>query len=66
MTEVVREGMNSGYLREDDPSEIVFEIGALFSGLVMLYLGGRMGASRARFRAFCRRSLRRHIDGIRG
>jgi AcrR family transcriptional regulator len=65
MTEVVQEGMNSGYFRKDDAWEIVFEMGALSHGLIMLYLGGRMGIPPAKFRAFYRRSFRRYIHGIR-
>ena len=65
MAAAVEEGMKSGYFRKDDVWEIVFEIGALSHGLIMLYLGGRMAASSARFRAFYRRSFRRYIHGIR-
>jgi AcrR family transcriptional regulator len=65
MAEAVREAMASGYFRKDDVWEIVFEMGALYSGLVTLYLGGRMDVPPARFRAFCRRSFRRYIHGIR-
>jgi len=65
MTEVVQEGMDSGYFRKDDAWEIVFEIGALSHGLIMLYLGGRMGIPPAKFRAFYRRSFRRYVHGIR-
>ena len=65
MAEVVREGMESGDFRKDDAWEIVFEMGALSHGLIMLYLGGRMGVSPARFRALYRRSFRRYIHGIR-
>ncbi|HXM97745.1 MAG TPA: TetR/AcrR family transcriptional regulator [Candidatus Dormibacteraeota bacterium] len=65
MAEAIREGMNSGHFREDDVWEIVFEMGALSHGLIMLYLGGRMGMTPARFRALYRRSLRRYIRGIR-
>ncbi len=65
MVEVVQEGMKTGYFREDDPWEIVFEMGALSHGLIMLYLGGRMDVSPARFRAIYRRSFRRYIHGIR-
>jgi AcrR family transcriptional regulator len=64
MAKVVREGMETGYFVEDDPWEIVFEMGALSHGLIMLYLGGRMGMTPARFRAFYRRSFRRYIHGI--
>jgi AcrR family transcriptional regulator len=65
MVQVVKEGMTNGYFREDDPWEIVFEMGALSHGLIMLYLGGRLELSRARFHALYRRSFRRYIHGIR-
>jgi AcrR family transcriptional regulator len=65
MVDVVREGMNNGYFRKDDPWEIVFEMGALSHGLILLYLGGRMNMSAARFRALYQRSFRRYIHGIR-
>jgi AcrR family transcriptional regulator len=64
MAEVVRKGMENGYFREDDVWEIVFEMGALSHGLIMLYLGGRIGVTPARFRALYRRSFRRYIHGI--
>ena len=62
---VVREGMGSGYLHDDDAWEIAFEMGALSHGLIMLYLGGRIDMPLTRFRAFYRRSFRRYIRGIR-
>lgn len=62
---LIEEGMKSGYFRKDDAWEITFEMGALLQGLIMLYLGGRMGMSAARFRTFCHRSLSRYINGIR-
>jgi AcrR family transcriptional regulator len=61
---VVQEGMDSGYFREDDAWEIVFEMGALSHGLIMLYLGGRLDVTPARFSALYRRSFRRYIHGI--
>jgi AcrR family transcriptional regulator len=61
----IEEGMASGVLRDDDPWEVAFELGALIDGLLMLYLGGRMEGSPARFRALCKRALRRHLDGIK-
>jgi hypothetical protein len=57
--------MESGYLRNDDAWEIVFEMSALSHGLIMLYLGGRLGVPPTRFRAVYRRSFRRYIRGIR-
>jgi AcrR family transcriptional regulator len=63
--QVLQEGMESGYLREDDVWEIVFEMGALLQGLIMLYIGGRMAVSPTQFRSFCRRSFERYIHGIR-
>jgi AcrR family transcriptional regulator len=65
IAEVVRQGMQEGYFREDDVWEIVFETGALSHGLIMLFLGGRMGMSAARFRKLYRRSFGRYIRGIR-
>lgn len=56
--------METGYLRDDDPWEITFEMGALIQGLIMLYLGGRIEGSAARFRALLQRSLRRYLHGI--
>jgi len=61
----IREGVESGYLRKDDAWEIVFEMSALSHGLIMLYLGGRVGGPPTRFRAVYRRSFRRYIRGIR-
>jgi AcrR family transcriptional regulator len=65
MAELVEEGMASGYFRKDDVWAIVFETGALLQGLMMLYLGGRVGMSAAQFRVFCHQSFRRYMDGIR-
>jgi AcrR family transcriptional regulator len=65
LVEVVQSGMDSGYFRKGDAWEIVFEMGALSHGLLLLYLGGRMAVPPAHFRAFYRRSFRRFIHGIR-
>jgi AcrR family transcriptional regulator len=65
MAELLKEGMATGYFRRQDVWRIVFETGALFQGLTMLYLGGRMDMSATRFRAFCRRSIKRYLLGIR-
>jgi AcrR family transcriptional regulator len=65
MAEVLRDGMKSGWLKKDDVWEIVFEMGALSHGLIMLYLGGRTGLSPERFRELYRRAFRRYIRGIR-
>jgi AcrR family transcriptional regulator len=65
LVEVVESGMDSGYFRKGDAWEIVFEMGALSHGLLLLYLGGRMAVSPAHFRAFYRRSFRRFIHGLR-
>jgi AcrR family transcriptional regulator len=64
MTEVIREGMQKGYFRKDNEWEIVFQMGALSHGLIMLFLGGRMAVSKEEFRAFYRRSFRRYFYGI--
>lgn len=58
-------GMKDGVFRRDDVWEITFETGAMLQGLVMLYVGGRVGTSAEEFRALCHRAFRRYIDGIR-
>jgi AcrR family transcriptional regulator len=63
--ELIREGMESGAFRQDDVWEIALEMGALLQGMVMLYLGGRIGMEAEEFRALCHRSFRRYFDGIR-
>jgi AcrR family transcriptional regulator len=65
LVEVVQSGMDSGYFRKGDAWEIVFEMGALSHGLILLYLGGRMAVPPTQFRAFYRRSFKRFIHGIR-
>jgi len=65
MMDVLAESMAKGELKQDDDWEIAFEMGALFQGLLMLYLGGRMDVTPAGFRAVYRRSFRRYFDGIR-
>jgi AcrR family transcriptional regulator len=65
MADLIQQGMDAGYFRQDDLWEIVLETGALLQGLVMLYLGGRIATSPARFRSLCHRSFRRYFDGIR-
>lgn len=64
MAEAVEAGMQSGLFKPDDHWEIVFEMGALSHGLIMLYLGGRLDLTAAEFRALYQRSFRRYIHGI--
>ncbi|MGA8531182.1 MAG: TetR/AcrR family transcriptional regulator [Acidobacteriaceae bacterium] len=62
---MIGEGMRNGVFRRDDVWEITLEMGALLQGMVMLYLGGRIGMGAEGFRALCHRSFRRYFDGIR-
>jgi AcrR family transcriptional regulator len=62
--DAIAKAMGTGYFREDDVWEIVFEIGALMQGLVLLYLGERVTMSPSEFRAFCHRSFKRHLNGL--
>ena len=64
MEQAVREGMAKGEFLEDDTWEIVFEMGALSHGLIMLYLGGRIAVSATEFRSLYRRSFKRYMRGI--
>jgi AcrR family transcriptional regulator len=61
----IEAGMKQGIYREDDAWEIVFEAGAMLQGLVMLYLGGRVGLTEQEFRALCHRAFGRYLNGIR-
>ncbi len=65
LAKVVQEGMDIGHFRQDDAWEIVFAMGALSHGLIMLYLAGRTNMTASRFRDFYRQSFRRYINGIR-
>ncbi len=49
--ELIEEGMRRGVFRRDDVWEITLEMGALLQGMVMLYLGGRIGMEAGEFRA---------------
>jgi AcrR family transcriptional regulator len=63
--EALEQGMKQGVFRKDDVWEIAFETGAMLQGLVMLYVGGRVGTSAREFRALCHRAFRRYLHGIR-
>ncbi|HEX3985939.1 MAG TPA: TetR/AcrR family transcriptional regulator [Acidobacteriaceae bacterium] len=63
--ELIEQGMQSGVFRRSDVWEITLEMGALLQGMVMLYLGGRIGMKAGEFQALCHRSFRRYFDGIR-
>jgi len=65
LIEAIREGMQRGYLRKENAVEIVFEMGALSHGLIMLFLGGRIAVSAEEFRRLYSRSFRRYLRGIR-
>jgi AcrR family transcriptional regulator len=65
LIDAIREGMQSGYLRKENAVEIVFEMGALSHGLIMLFLGGRIAVSAEEFRRLYSRSFRRYLRGIR-
>jgi AcrR family transcriptional regulator len=62
---VLEEAMQAGELRVDDPVEIAFEMSAISHGLIVLYLGGRVGLSQKKFRELYQRSFRRYLHGLR-
>lgn len=62
--ETIKEGMERGEFRQDDPWEVMFEFGAMAQGFVMLYFGGRIDATPSEFRKLCSRAFRRHLHGI--
>lgn len=62
---VAQEGIDRDELRDGDAWEIVFAMGALSHGLILLYLGGRINMTASGFRVLYRQSFRRYFDGIR-
>ena len=65
MIQAVQEGMRRGYFRKGDAWEVVFEMGALSHGLILLYLGGRLAVSKERFREMYRAAFARYLRGMR-
>jgi len=61
----VEAGIKQKILRVDDVWEVVFEMGAILHGLVMLYIGGRVEMPQEDFRSLCHRTFRRYLNGIR-
>ncbi|MET7332612.1 TetR/AcrR family transcriptional regulator [Nonomuraea sp. NPDC005650] len=62
---LVEEGMRAGHLREDDPLEVTLALTSSVQGLVQLHLGGRIGLPEEEFRALCRRTAGRVLNGVR-
>jgi AcrR family transcriptional regulator len=62
---MVAEGIRSGYFREGDPMEIALTLAAHTQGLVTLYRGARFSMSEKEFRALCKRSGKRVLDGLK-
>jgi AcrR family transcriptional regulator len=60
----VRDAMDAGHLRADDPLEVTLTFTAQTQGLVLLYLAGRIGLPESEFRELCARCLGRVLDGI--
>ncbi|WP_433193008.1 TetR/AcrR family transcriptional regulator [Nocardia sp. CA-107356] len=61
----VEQAMADGELREDDPLEVSLALTMPAVGMVQLYLGGRMAMGETDFRALCRRTMERALDGLR-
>jgi AcrR family transcriptional regulator len=57
-------GMEAGVLRRREPWEIAFHMGALSHGLIMLYLGDRVGASPQDFRELYHTAFRTYFHGL--
>lgn len=62
--ELVQQGVRDGVLRPGDPLEITLAITTPVLGLVQLYHGGRIELSEKDFRALCRRTVGRVLDGV--
>jgi hypothetical protein len=60
----IAEAIAQGSLADDDPLEVGLTLWAQMHGLIVLYLGGRVGMSEERFRRLYRRSLKRLLTGL--
>ncbi|WP_158885388.1 TetR/AcrR family transcriptional regulator [Amycolatopsis anabasis] len=63
--EAVQDWMREGLLRPDDPLEVTLALTSPAQGLVQQYLAGRMALSEADFRALCRRTVERVLNGVK-
>jgi AcrR family transcriptional regulator len=63
--EAVEQGIREGALRADDPLEVTLAITMPVMGLVQLYHGGRINLSEHDFRALCKRTTGRILNGLR-
>jgi AcrR family transcriptional regulator len=63
--EAVEQGMREGVLRSDDSLEVTLAITMPVVGLVQLYLGGRINLPEHDFRALCKRTTGRVLNGFR-
>lgn len=64
MLGVVEAAMISGVLKADDPLEVTLAITMPVTGLVQQYLGRRITLDEKDFRALCRRTVRRVLNGL--
>ena len=64
VAQVIQQGMRKGKFHKEDIWQVVFEVGALSHGLIMLYLGGRIGSSASGFRRLYIKSFRRFIRAL--
>ncbi|GAA0254283.1 hypothetical protein GCM10010492_63800 [Saccharothrix mutabilis subsp. mutabilis] len=62
--DVVRQGVRDGVLRDGDPLEITLALTTPVLGLVQLRHGGRIELSEKDFRALCKRTVGRVLDGV--
>lgn len=65
VVDAIDQGMREGALRRDDPLETTLAVTMPVVGLVQLYLGGRIGMPEPEFRALCKRTTERVLNGLR-
>lgn len=61
----VEQGIRDGELRPGDPLEVTLALTSPALGLIQLYHGGRIALSDKEFRALCKRTIERVLDGLR-
>ncbi|RKT54869.1 TetR/AcrR family transcriptional regulator [Saccharothrix australiensis] len=63
--DAVSRAVRDGDLRDGDPVELTLAVTTPAMGLVQLYHGGRIALSEQDFRALCKRTIERVLDGLR-
>ena len=63
--DAIERAIRDGELRQGDPLEVTLAITSPAMGLIQLYHGGRINLPEPEFRALCKRTIERILNGLR-